>query len=197
MKSFLKENMVLVAGIALPLLLTLFFFAATQMDKINAEPPRYSFIFATNYYENSRAYPYRFIVEDDQLRFVYSPPEDKDVYYNRTKPRLYVYDPVAQTSREIALPNIEDREEKVEVALEDIRAGKLSSLKKSPDGFVFEYDYRGGGNLMTEIFGGGYRSRSQLVLRKDGYSVRVPNADRYNSQFIGWIVEPVGGSDEQ
>lgn len=197
MKKFLKDNMVLVAGIALPLLLTLVFFAATQMDKIDAEPPRYSVLFATDYYQNSNANPYRLLVEDDQLRFVYTPPEDKDGHYTRAKPRLYVYDPVADSSREIALPNIEDREKKVDVVIDNIRAEKFSSLKESPDGFVFEYDYRGNGNLMTEIFGGSYRSRRQHVLRKDGYSVRVPSADRYNSQFIGWIVEPAGDRHEQ
>lgn len=197
MKSFLKENMVLVTGIALPLLLTLLFFAAMQMDRINAEPPRYSVIFATNYYDNSSAYPYRLWVEDDQLRFVYAPPADKDSYYTRNKPRLYVYDPVANTRREIALPNIDDRNERFEEVVDDIGARKLSSLKESPDGFVFVYNYRGHGNLMTEIFGGGYRSRTQNLLRKDGYSVRIPNADGDNTRFVGWIVEPAGASDGQ
>ncbi|MCB1580378.1 MAG: hypothetical protein H6859_05095 [Rhodospirillales bacterium] len=196
MKAFLKENMVLAAGIALPLLLALIFFGATQMGKATIDPPRYSVIFAADYYHNNNNYPYNLVIEKDQLRFVYIPPEEKDSYHNWQKPRLFVYNPVKNESHEVALPNIKDKKKKIDEVIEDIHAQKLSSLKESPDGFVFDHDYRGGGNLMTELFGGGYRSRSRHVLRKASYSVPVPKSERYNSEFIGWIIEPAETADD-
>lgn len=138
MKAFLKENMVLAAGIALPLLLALIFFGATQMGKATIDPPRYSVIFAADYYHNNNNYPYNLVIEKDQLRFVYIPPEEKDSYHNWQKPRLFVYNPVKNESHEVALPNIKDKKKKIDEVIEDIHAQKLSSLKESPDGFVFD-----------------------------------------------------------
>ncbi|MCB1721919.1 MAG: hypothetical protein KDI11_09210 [Alphaproteobacteria bacterium] len=197
MKAFLKENLVLAAGIALPLLLTLIFFGATQMGKATTEPPLYSVIFATNYYENNNNYPYRIVVKNDEVRFAYYPPEEKDTYRNWQKPRLFVYNPVKNMSHEIELPAIDDPKKKIDRRVDGISAQRLSSLKESPDGFVFDYDYHGGGNLMTELFGGGYYSRSRYALRKGSYSVPVPKSERYNSEFIGWIIDEHEAGDEQ
>ncbi|MCB9983379.1 MAG: hypothetical protein H6861_06880 [Rhodospirillales bacterium] len=196
MKAFFKENLVLAAGIALPLLLTLIFFGATQMGKIAVDPPAHSVIFATNYYENNNAYPYRIVVKGDEVRFTYYPPDEKDSYHNWQKPRLFVYDPTKDASREIALPVVDNPKKKIDQTIEGLNARKLSDLKESPDGYSFDYDYRGGGNLMTELFGGGYHSRSHHVLRKGSYRIVIPKSERYNSQFIGWIVEPAEAGDE-
>ena len=197
MKAFLKENMVLFAGIALPLLLTLIFFGATQISKVSVKPPQHSVLFATNYYNNNDSYPYRLVIKDNQVRFLYFPATDKKAYHNWHKPRLFVFDPIQNASREIELPSIENPKNKLDQAVSGLVGRNLSSLAESPDGFVFEYNYRGGGNLMTEIFGGGYHSRSRHVLRKGSYRVTIPKSERYNSQFIGWIIDEAGAGHGQ
>jgi hypothetical protein len=197
MKHFVKENLVLMVGITLPLLLTVIFFIATQFDRSVTDPPRHSVVYASNYYaHNNMKAPYRLIVKDSTLHFKYTPPKDDDKRHWQ-KPRLFVFDPVANESKEIELPAIDDPEEKVDIIISELTGQNMNTLKTSPDGYTFEYNYRGNGNLMTELFGGGYRSRTQYVLRKGASSVKVPNAIRYNAQFIAWIVNTPEGAHAQ
>ena len=189
MKAFLKENLVLVVGISLPVLLALVFLAATHIQQVGTEPPQHKVVFATNYFKQTsyNHYPYRFIVEDDAVVLQYT-PQEKNHWQNR-EPQLFVFDPVTQTSTEIEVPKIKDRENKADITISNTPKGEYVTTEQSPDGFLFEHDYRGGGNLMTEMFGGGYRSRSQRVLRKNGYRMKVPQAERYNTEFIAWVKE--------
>ena len=196
MKVFFRENIVLIAGVALPFLLTLVFFAATQIDKVSTNPPRYRVIFATNYYGHNADYPYKLIVKNHRLHFLYSPPKKESVARNWQIPRLFVYDPVRDISREIEIPAIDNEDEKKDAILPELSASKVTVRQESPDGYVFEYEYRGHGNLMTGIFGSGFRSRAHFVLRKGSHTVNVPKSIRYNSQFIGWILDEQESSDE-
>ena len=193
MKAFFKDNFVLFAGISLPLLLTLIFFMATQIDKAHIDPPRYSVVFATDYNPTYSHYPYRILLENNVIRFRYYPPGEKDTFRHYHKPRLFIFNPLTNNTREIELPNIDDPQSKMDQPVKGITFKTLSSLKDSPDGFVFEYASRRNSNLMTEIFGGGYRSHSHHVLRKGSYKLAIPKSERYNSQFIAWIIDPGEG----
>lgn len=185
MKAFLKENIVLVSGLMLPIVVAVMFLMATQIGRASIDPPQYSVVFATNYYNNAQA-PYKLVVKDGGVKMLYSPSKN---YHIQGAPRLYVYDPVLNVSREIEVPAVEDTDVKSEVVISEFAGVKVSSVKTSPDGYLFQQNYRGDGNLITNMFGGGYRSRSTYVLKKDYHSVQVPEALRYNSAFIGWVVE--------
>ena len=54
MKNFIKENLVLVIGLALPVLLVVLFFVATVIPKAYNTPPQYEVLFSVvNYnYQN-------------------------------------------------------------------------------------------------------------------------------------------------
>ena len=190
MKSFFKENGVLIAGILLPLLLTVVFFVSTQLNKVRVDPPKYRLIYASQYYPSSHNHPFVFTVEDNRVHFKYFPHDDEhNHHYHKNPPKLHIYDPVDDDTTEIALPdasNEEDEITQIPEALEDV---EVTSATKSPDGFVFERDYRSSGNLMTEMFGGSYRSRNRYGLSKDGAKFEVPAAQTYGSEFIGWIVD--------
>ena len=188
MKAFLKGNMVLVAGITLPLLLTAIFFAATQIGKVAVDPPGYSVVFAREYHCYNQNCPYKFVVKNGLVRFRYSPDEEDRHGHGRKKPALYIYDPLTGSSREIEVPDVDDPDARLDVVIRGLAKKKVSSLRESPDGYVFHQDYRGDGNLMTEMFGGGYRSRSRYVLEKKGRRVTVPKATVYGTEFIGWVV---------
>lgn len=200
MKVFIKENLVLITGIALPLLLTLVFFAATMFDRIVIDPPKHSVIFATHYYYHNNANaPYRLYVKNDKVHFTYTPPNKENDHRNWQKPRLFVYDPIINNTREIELPIVEDPDVKINEVIKEIDAKKITTLQKSPDGYEFEYNYRSNGNLMTELFGGGSRSRSHYALRKGANKVKIHSAERYyyNARFIGWMINDQGASNDQ
>ena len=91
--------------------------------------------------------------------------------------------------QEIELPSIDDPSIKIDVLVQGLPAKKVSTLKTSPDGYIFDTHYRENDNLMTALFGGGYRSRSEIVLTKGSHRVSIPNSHRYNTHFIGWLIE--------
>jgi len=183
MKNFFKENAVLVAGIALPLMLALVFFMATRVSEGSGEPPTTAVVFTTGYYDSNVGYG--FDVKDNKLVFRFNKP---DYNSHMQKPRLYIYEPSKKAVREIELPDIDNTKKSASAPVPGV--GKLNTLEKSPDGFVFEQGSSGGGsNLMTELFGGGSRYRNQCIMRKDVYRHVLPDVSDYSCRFIGWVVE--------
>lgn len=183
MKHFFKENFVLVTGITLPLALALVFFIATRVSIMDVEKPVTAVIFTTGYYQGTVGYDFE--VKDGQLIFSYSKPEHD---YNQEKPRLFIYEPDKNASREIDLPSLDTK--KGSSAVIEAAGKNINTKEQSPDGFTFETAHSGGGsNLMTEVFGGGSRYRGACVLRKGGYRHDVPQAREYSCRFIGWYTE--------
>lgn len=193
MKSFFKENLVLVAGVALPLLLTIIFFVATNIGKTTIALPKHELIFVAEEAYNS---PYQIIVRNKRLHLTYTKPNKDNNYRKGNTPSLYVYDPITAESSEIELPAIGLQDGDTDVIIPALASKTVSSLKESPDGYQFSYVSRGGGNLMTEVFGGGYSSRSGQVLHKGPQRIDVPHADHYRASFVGWVIKNQGGADE-
>lgn len=185
MKPFIKDNFVLIAGITLPIALALVFFLATRLSVMGIEAPQTAVVFATGYYQSGPNLDgYKFDVKDGKIFFAYQKGEN---HYNQDKPRLFIYEPEKDASREIELPPLDTSKTSSE-ALESV--GNIDTREQSPDGYVFEMEYgHGGSNLMTEIFGGGSHNRGACALRKEGYSHKVPQAQDYNCRFIGWVKE--------
>jgi hypothetical protein len=66
MKNFIKENLVLVIGLTLPLLIILLFFVATVIPKSMGTPSQYEMLFTTMKYDyqNKPDYLLDFSVKD-------------------------------------------------------------------------------------------------------------------------------------
>lgn len=188
MKEFLKENIVLVAGIALPLLLTVIFFVATTIDSKSTADAQFKVLYlGSDNHSYNRSF--KVIIKNKQAYLSYVPPANSQHRSNANTPNLYLFDPVAQKSSLIDLPYIEQGDTRVEKLIEEISHLRLSGGNLSPDGYKFERSYRRSGNLMTELFGGGYRgSKQSFVLRKENKVMEVPNATGYNTRFVAWVI---------
>lgn len=191
MKAFLKENTVLVAGISLPLILTIFFFVATTLDKSSTEDPTQKILYMgssdNNYYYYNRAYSV--IIKNKKAYLSYAPPANNQNRNHNATPNVYLFDPVENKAELIDFPDIEEGEEKQEILIEELSNLRFSPNNMSSDGYIFERSYRRSGNLMTEMFGGGYRGgKRSFVLRKEAKAVSVPNTTGYNARFIGWVI---------
>ncbi len=185
MKAFLKENFVLIAGLALPLVLTAIFFAAAHMKAPLKNPPITPVIYAVNnYYENT----YKFdVTEKGELELTYTPPNTaRGEHCCPAMPGLYKYDPLQNKEDELKLPEF-DLDKKFKGVIPD--TGKLSDATISPDGWHFDYDYSyNEGNIMTFMFGGGSRYGSRNVLIKDHYRVPVSPRRYETGKFIAWVL---------
>ncbi len=187
MKAFLKENIVLVAGIALPLLLTIIFFVTTQITKISTKDPQYSFLYTANqsYTYNSQ---YRVIVKNNKAYLSYIPPRNDSHNTQHNNLELYLYSPQTEQATLIELPEIVNLKKKQQILIKETADLNLSANKVSPDGYMFGKNYRRSGNLMTELFGSGYRNRSNHSLTKGPKTYNIPNNNSYYIAFVGWVL---------
>ena len=191
MKIFLRNNFVLIGGIALPLVLALVFFIAANMQMRDAEPPRSSVVYAINYQPNNELNPWHLAVNQNLLYASYAKPEKhgRTCCFNGMTPVIHVYDPVTGQDRHFDLPPF-DNQKLAPTPVPGMKEIKIDTSSESPDGFTFEPDEMNDGNLITELFGGGNGPRGRkYILRKGHTHMTVPEAPAYNTELIGWVVK--------
>jgi hypothetical protein len=192
MKNWLKQNLVLAMGLALPVLLIVLFFVATVLPKSFGTPPQYELLFTTTQYDyqNKPDYVIDFNVKNKQLMVKAKKIEDKNNYSANIK-KLMLYDAKTETLREIAIEQGK-LSDGVEVLLEETKSMEIDSTNVSPDGYTLEGPNYGNSGLLGGLFGGGYRNAG-FRLKKGSVGYKVPNAqpDYYNNQmqFVGWVIK--------
>jgi hypothetical protein len=191
MKKFIKENLVLVIGLVLPLLLVVLFFVATVIPKSLGTPPQYEMLFTTTKYDyqNKPEYAIDFNVKNQQLMVKAKKYDEKN--YNNVSKILMAYDGKTETVREIKFDASKFGDEN-EVLLEETKNLNIDTAAISPDGYTLEGPNYGGNGLLGGLFGGGYRNGG-FRLKKGGVGYKVPTLQPdyyYNQvQFIGWVVK--------
>ncbi len=194
MKNWIKENLVLVVGLTLPLLLIVLFFVASVIPKALGTPPQYEMLFsATKYeYQKSPDYVIDFKVKDKKLMVSAKKLDDKN--NNGNSVRLMAYNGKTETVREITLDNAKTgaAASNGEIVLEETKEMVIDTNPVSPDGYSLEGpNYNGGSGLLGGLFGGGYRNEYRLKKGAVGYKVPglQPDYYYYNVQFLGWVVK--------
>ena len=192
MKKWIKENLVLVIGLSLPILLIVLFFLATVLPKSFGTPPQYEMLFTTlKYeYENSPTYLVDFNVVNHQLMAKVMKNDDKSRNYNSKK--LMAYNPKTETVREITIDLVKAAEANInEVVLEETKDLKIDASVVSPDGYQFEGARYSSNGLIGGLFGGGnHNSGYRLKKGAMAYKVQTSQPDYYYSdfKFVGWVV---------
>lgn len=184
-KNFIKQNLALSAGIALPILLIVLFFLASVVPKALTDPPQYELVFSGRTYSNNQPSDYvaAYTVANGVLQVKVTKAKDTDYQRNR----LYIYDPKTSVIRDITPP----LDSAGTFAIKETAGSSIDTANIAPDGYAFESGYDHSGGMPMEIFGGGYRDGG-LRLEKDGYRFKIPYDKRnsfYDAGFIGWIVK--------
>lgn len=192
MKKFIKENLVLVLGLTLPLLLIVLFFFAAILPKWLGEPPQYEMLFARTHYQSGDdpQHILRFSVEGEQVMVVSKIKVDKNGHARDRTQKLFAYDGKSERVREIAVDD-SALVEGVVVAVAGISNMVVDASTTSPDGYVLDKGRYGGRGLVNGLFGGSSRSHYRLV--KGNISYKLPRDERsyyYNQLiFLGWVVK--------
>ena len=191
--KFVKDNLVLVIGVTLPLLLMAGFLAVSALPGSFTDPPKYDLLFSTTDYPPTPVpVGVRVLVRDGVLVAQYTKPAGQVSNVGAWK-KLFVYEASTRRVRQLAFGFPTDmaaidstREEPVASA-----AGlRLDSTLQSPDGYELAFGDRRGGGLLLELFGG---SRSyEPRLRKGSRSIPLPpvagESFAYGGvEFIGWV----------
>lgn len=204
MGKWIRDNLVLVSGIVLPVLLVIGFFILNSIPRIIADPPRHDFVVIgyQYHYQNPVTYYLDFEVRDGKLGGRVVPDEAGNPHSNRQHALIFVYRVAEERYEEITFDLPENLDQLAEpVALDLGKAAELELDKRiqSPDGYQFEYQgYRGSGGILGEIFGMNRRYESNYVLKKGSSYVNLPDpsTDPYyyqnDLQFMGWVVGQEG-----
>jgi len=200
MKQFLKNNLAIVAAIALPLILVLVFAVSTSITNRVVPDPQYDFLIATNFYGGTNEAFY-FDVVQERLKISYSyPVQINGAYQNGNVSRLWRVRVPAMTVEAISLvppPKGNDAADgsRVPVKIEGVTDLHVITSQPAPDGYAFQqsYDYYDT-NLMRDLFGAGNRNGHVSAIVKNGRAVPIRNLEgapysAYNAHFIGWIAK--------
>lgn len=188
--KFIKQNLALSLGIALPVVLVLGFLAATVIPQKLTAAPKYKFAYTLVDY--NRPSPTKKMVVNltaKEGKIILSLAKSKNDYAPPV-PRLMIYDPQTEQSEEInyKLP-AGLRGDAEEEQLAETKDLVLSKDNKAPDGYEFQGDSRYYSGIVTELFMGGSYRGARLV--KGAATRKAPADIAYggNTQFLGWIVE--------
>jgi hypothetical protein len=188
--AFLKENFVVVLGLALPLLLVAVFALARGISTATVEPPQYKAVYAQSNYSNGK---FRYAVgPDKKLTVTYDAPK-----YHGEPPRsvvststtIYVADAkTGQVSKYTYNVANSYAEGVTQVPTKDLTVQIETEGMTAPDGYIYSRDtdhYSRG--IVPEIFGYGRSYRDSHVISKSGRSFTIETANPYdNIDFIGW-----------
>jgi hypothetical protein len=191
MKNFIKENLVLVIGLALPVLLIVLFFVATVIPKMYSTPPQYEVLFSVQDYgyQNKPDYTIDFNVKNQQLMVKVKKTDGKDSYYNSKK--LMAYDPKTEVMREITI-DVSQFAGDAEFLLAETKNITIDTAVVAPDGYVMENQRYSNNGLIGGLFGvGGGNTGYRLKKGSVGYKINTLQNNYYYEQlhFIGWVIK--------
>ena len=189
--KFVKDNLVLVVGLTLPLLLMAGFLAVSVLpDRI--DPPKYDLLFATQDNGSGALIPLTvtLVVRDRVLMAQYTKLPPTAGF--RGWKKLFVYEAASGKVRELPFGVPGDlsaidgtREDTVEATVRM----RLDTTLQAPDGYELAFGDRRGGGLLLELFGGSRNYEARL--RKGGHSLPLTagTGDRwlYGVEFVGWV----------
>lgn len=185
--NFLKENVALVIGVSLPVVLVALFWLATFIPRMTVPAPQFDLIFAVDNYDYNPTVNgvVKFDIIEGKLRAIFQVDNHQRA---SNIPRLYYFDVSSGSSRELVLDIPGKPEDGERLKVPEAENYRLSKETLAPDGYTFDANYRGGGGLF--FFEAGYRY--QGTIKKDGRAVKIPVHDnRYpgNLRFLGWVLE--------
>lgn len=191
MKNWIKENLALVIGLALPVLLIVVFFVATVIPKMASTPPQYEVLFSVQDYSQKTKPDYivDFKVKNNQLMVKTKKAEDKDSYYNSKK--LMAYDAKTGLMREMSIDQTKFSDG-AEIVLAETKNMTLDTAMMAPDGYMMENQQYNNNGLVGGLFGGGGRNSNYRFKKGSvGYKINTPHNNYYYDQllFIGWVVK--------
>lgn len=187
MKRILKENLILIVGIALPILLVIVFYLAAVLPKMLVKSPKIDLLYLTT------TYPHDGItteVKDGSLKIWISPEVRKG---SLPMPRLFRFSAKTLTSTEIPIslstaPGIIIANKREALSIPEIKDLKLDTQEIGPDGYKAEISSPNAGGVVNLFL---LNTKRTLLISKNGNVINVSdekNMDDYKSiKFLGWI----------
>lgn len=167
-----KENIPLVIGLSIPVVMIIFIAIAVYLPTmfVHVDPPQYNFLYMIN--NGTDGYHYD-VVKNKLTR---KEIKTKNSYYNPNNYGVKFFTFDFKTRRNL------------ELSFEEAEQLNLNSNAESLDGFRIEYGRRSRGFFP---FYSGYNYNERYLV-KEGYSEKLKlyqtERNYYNFRFLGWII---------
>jgi hypothetical protein len=195
--KFVKENLVLLAGIALPVVMMIGFLVASSLPQTLANPPQYDLVFFTDDYSSNSngnlATTVNLVVRDGTLVAQYVPAGENNYGYWK---KIYRFEAATQTIREIPFgfpPDFSTLTAMREEPVRGLEGVKLDTRLQAPDGYeLSSNEYRSNG-LIGDLFWRSSTDRPRLRNGASSVPLELASDTQYytygNLQFLGWVVQ--------
>lgn len=185
MMKWISDNLVLVLGMSLPLLLMLVFAGVRAVNAHNVAPPAHAILLAPAY---GRGYDLN-IDDSGKLSIKL---QSRAAHMPAVPPRTEIglFTPATGEWRHFTLqsdkPPAPDRDIKINTPPE-LAALRFTADKTAPDGYKFS-TARSNGNLIVDIFGTSRYGRHTLTNGRR--TIHIPESQGIGSpyKFIGWVI---------
>jgi hypothetical protein len=192
-RRFFRDNLFLVAAVALPLAVAGFFVLATAIPRWSVPPPAYDLVLRAAIYDRKRStVPVDFTVRDGRVEATVRrwPAETWTLW------TLLLFDHQSLTVREIPLDlpaSLEPNEPYRTVIIEALKDRRVIDQIRAPDGYEFQAGRsRGGPGMIGALFGmNGYDRRASLVNNGRTVPITLPSPDQYYGTVaaVGWVTQ--------
>jgi hypothetical protein len=185
-RDFVRDNIFLLAAVALPVLVAGFFIVATAIPRWLVEPPGYDLLLtaAAGYDGTQARITVHFQIREGQVVAI-AEAAPANLYQSPAK--LFVFDHRSMQVRQIAieLPLTLPEGERREILVQGISGRIVAEGARAPDGYEFETRGSGGG-IAGELFGMG-RYRQNVAIAKNGRVVRIELPPPYQNPYYGGL----------
>lgn len=196
MKRFIRDNLMIVSSIALPVFVVVFFALATIVPRYVADPPMHNLVLAMETSAPGSTSPQVRVTLDVIEGRLRARAERIEQNQRGSVPRIFEYVAADATIREIAISLPDDiaaSEQGSEIPIPEFFDRRLSTTLTAPDGYAFEQFRSGGGGLFRDFFGGGRRQMAPRLRKGSAViDIDIPSAEPYyyySLRFIGWVVQ--------
>jgi len=193
---FLRDNAFVVAAVALPVVVAVFFLLASVVPQWTVPAPTYDLVLrAARPYDAAQSrVVVDFAVRDGRVEATLRPAPNSGY----AQPwALLLFDHETMTAREIPLElpaTMPADAEPETVAIEALADWHVSPQAAAPDGYQLQTRTSSGSGLVGDLFGmGRYRQRAALVNRGRIVPIDLPSPyqDPYQSPVyaVGWVLD--------
>jgi hypothetical protein len=187
---FVRQNIFLVAAVALPLVVVIFFLLAAGIPRWTVPPPAYDVILRGNTYDQpTQRVSVEFFVRDGKVQATVRPVA-ANMYPTRSTLFLFDHKTMKATQIAVQVPSLKEGDPDQTFLVPELAALQVSSGSVAPDGYELKHQSDSGSGLVGDIFGmSRYRRNAALVNRGRVISVDLPSPyETYSPIYIlGWV----------
>jgi hypothetical protein len=187
---FVRQNAFLVAAVALPLLVVVFFLLAAAIPRWTVPRPAYDLVLrGTSYDQPTPRVSVEFDVREGRVQAtVRVAPANS--YPSRATLFMFDHETMKVTRIQVDVPDMKDGDPPRTFVVPALEKRRVISTTTAPDGYELQMRSGGGSGIVGDLFGmGRYDRGASLVNRGRVVSLTLPPPFEYYSPVyaLGWV----------